>query len=68
MGTFFESGKDKAEKGEGWAPPFLSCAQGTTPTDPIAIRLCFEKNNYKNIVMLLLSVFNNQIFFAILAV
>ena len=21
MGTFFESGKDKAEKGERWAPP-----------------------------------------------
>ena len=22
MGTFFELGKDKAAKGEGWAPPF----------------------------------------------
>ena len=27
MGTFFELGKDKAAKGEGWAPPFISCAQ-----------------------------------------
>ena len=26
MGTFFELGKDKAAKGEGWAPPFISCA------------------------------------------
>ena len=23
MGTFFELGKDKASKGEGWAPPFI---------------------------------------------
>ena len=22
-------GKDKAAKGEGWAPPFISCAQDT---------------------------------------
>ena len=29
MGTFFELGKAKAEKGEGWAPPFVSCAQDT---------------------------------------
>ena len=28
MGTFFELG-DKAAKGEGWAPPFISCAQDT---------------------------------------
>ena len=27
--TFFELGKDKAAKGEGWAPPFISCAQDT---------------------------------------
>ena len=27
MGTFFELGKDKAAKGEGWALPFISCAQ-----------------------------------------
>ena len=27
MGTFFELGKDPAAKGEGWAPPFISCAQ-----------------------------------------
>ena len=24
---FSELGKDKAAKGEGWAPPFISCAQ-----------------------------------------
>ena len=29
MGTFFQLGKDKAAKGEGWAPPFISCAQDT---------------------------------------
>ena len=29
MGTFFELGKDKAAKGEGWAPPFIGCAQDT---------------------------------------
>ena len=29
MGTFFELGKDKAAKREGWAPPFISCAQDT---------------------------------------
>ena len=43
MGTFFELGKDRAAKGEGWAPPFISCAQVTvgtlTPTAPMAIRL-----------------------------
>ena len=27
--TFFESGKNKAAKGEGWAPPFICCAQDT---------------------------------------
>ena len=26
---FFESGKDKTEKGEGWDPPFISYAQDT---------------------------------------
>ena len=26
---FFELGKDKAAKGEGWAPPFISSAQDT---------------------------------------
>ena len=25
----FELGKDKAAKGEGWAPPFISCAKDT---------------------------------------
>ena len=43
IGTFFELGKDKAAKGEGWAPPFISCAprySGTlTPTAPTVIRL-----------------------------
>ena len=43
MGIFFELGKAKAAKGEGWAPPFISCAQDTvgplTPTAPTAIRL-----------------------------
>ena len=40
MGTFFELGKAKVAKGEGWAPPFISCAQDTlTPTAPTAIRL-----------------------------
>ena len=29
MGTFFELGKAMAVKGEGWAPPFISCAQDT---------------------------------------
>ena len=29
MGTFFKLGKDKAVKSEGWAPPFISCAQDT---------------------------------------
>ena len=29
MGTFFELGKGMAAKGEGWAPPFISCAQDT---------------------------------------
>ena len=29
MGTFFKLGKDKAANGEGWAPPFISCAQDT---------------------------------------
>ena len=29
MGTFFKLGKDKAANGEGWAPPFVSCAQDT---------------------------------------
>ena len=32
MGTFFELGKDKAAKGEGWAPPFISCAQDRAHT------------------------------------
>ena len=29
MVTFFQLGKDKAAKGEGWALPFISCAQDT---------------------------------------
>ena len=43
MGTFFELGKDKAAKGEGWAPPFISCAQDTVglkpPSNPPPLRL-----------------------------
>ena len=42
MGTFFELGKAKAVKGEGWAQPFISCDQDSetlTPTAPMAIRL-----------------------------
>ena len=42
MGTFFELGKAKAAKGEGWAPPCISCAQDTVGlylTAPMAIRL-----------------------------
>ena len=27
MGIFFDPGKDKAAKGEGWDPPFICCAQ-----------------------------------------
>ena len=27
--TIFELGKDKAAEGEGWAPPFIRCAQDT---------------------------------------
>ena len=26
---FFELGKDKAAKGAGWTPPFISCVQDT---------------------------------------
>ena len=29
MYVFFELGKDKAAKGDGWASPFFSCAQDT---------------------------------------
>ena len=31
---FFELGKDKAAKGEGWAPPFISCAQDKWDSNP----------------------------------
>ena len=27
--SLFEPGEDKAAKGKGWAPPFISCAQDT---------------------------------------
>ena len=40
MGTFFELGKDKAAKGEGWAPPSISCAQVTVELyPPLPLRL-----------------------------
>ena len=34
MGTFIELWKDKATKGEGWALPFISCAQDTVGLYP----------------------------------
>ena len=46
----FELGKNKAAKGEGWAPPFISCAQdtlGLTTTAPMAIRLWKTFTNLK---------------------
>ena len=43
MGNFFESGKNKAAKGAGWAPPFFFAApmiqSDFNPTAPTAIRL-----------------------------
>ena len=40
MGTFYGLGKDKAAKGEGWAPPFISCAQDTVGLlSPLPLRL-----------------------------
>ena len=40
MGTFIELGKDKATKGEGWALPFISCAQDTVGLyPPLSLRL-----------------------------
>ena len=38
MDTFFELGKDQAAKGEGWASPFISCAQDTVGL-PLPVRL-----------------------------
>ena len=35
MGTFFELGKDKAAKGEGWVLPFISYAQDTVGLQPL---------------------------------
>ena len=35
MGTFFELGKDNAAKGEGWAPPFINCAQDKVELSPL---------------------------------
>ena len=59
MGTFLELGKDKAAKGEGWALPFISCAQDTVGLQPpLPLRLLgygkplpffirpFEKRSY----------------------
>ena len=40
MSTLFELGKDKAAKGKGWAPPFISCAQDTVGLlPPLPLRL-----------------------------
>ena len=41
-GYLFDLAKDKAAKGEGWAPSVITCAQdtvGLTPPAPMAIRL-----------------------------
>ena len=37
--SFSTLGKDKAAKVEGWAPPFISCAQALTAAAPTAIWL-----------------------------
>ena len=38
--TFFELGKDKAAKGEGWAPSFIRCAQDIVGLEhPLPLRL-----------------------------
>ena len=34
-GPFLELGNAKAAKGEGWAPPFISCAQDTVGFLPL---------------------------------
>ena len=40
MGTFFELGKAKAAKGEGWAPPFLQlCPRYSGTLTPLPLRL-----------------------------
>ena len=37
MGTYFELGKAKAAKGEGWALPFISCQRYSGTSTPIAL-------------------------------
>ena len=38
--TFFVLGKDKVATGEGWGPPFISCAEDTVGhKPPLALRL-----------------------------
>ena len=52
----------KAAKGEGWAPPFISCAQdavGLTPTGPTAIRLGKPLPSYNVTTLYVLFLFQN---------
>ena len=37
IGTFVELGKNKAAKGEGWALPFISCAQDIVGLPPLRL-------------------------------
>ena len=47
MGTFFILGKDKAAKGEGWAPHFIRCAQDTVGLyPPLPLQLFAMGNLY----------------------
>ena len=39
MGTFFESGMDKAVKGERWVAPFICCVEDTMALSGTATRL-----------------------------
>ena len=52
----------KAAKGEGWAPPSISCAQdavGLTPTGPTAIRLGKPLPSYNVTTLYVLFLFQN---------
>ena len=47
MGTCFESGNDKATKGEGLAPPFICCAKSTMRVySPLPLRPKATKTIY----------------------
>ena len=43
MDTFFKSEKDEAVKGEGWAPPFISCPHETVGLTPPLQQLGYGK-------------------------